>query len=86
MLAEREITAVLMRYCRALDRMDRQLAATIWHADGTADYRGIFHGLGSEFIDWVWQVHASGQAADPAAITDARHADRTDPSYALFAG
>ena len=48
------------RYCRA-PRPDRppDRPRRFWHADGTADYRGIFHGLGSEFIDSVWQVHAS---------------------------
>ena len=32
----------------------RELAATLWHADGTTDFgSGVFQGLGSEFIDWA---------------------------------
>jgi SnoaL-like domain len=56
--AKQAITEVIYRYCRALDRMDRELAATLWHTDGTTDFgSGVFQGLGSEFIDWVWKMH-----------------------------
>ncbi len=54
--AKQAITEVIYRYCRALDRMDRVLAETVWHPDGTADY-GHFQGTGAEFIDMVWAAH-----------------------------
>jgi hypothetical protein len=57
-VARSEIHAVLMRYCRALDRMDRELASTVWHPNGTADYGGYFEGTGEAFLDWVWEGHA----------------------------
>lgn len=58
-LADREaIRDVLYRYCRGLDRMDRALADTVWHAEGTADYDGIYEGTGAGFLDWVWDAHA----------------------------
>lgn len=54
--AKQTITEVIYRYCRALDRMDRDLADTIWHPDGTADY-GSFQGTGAQFLDYVWAQH-----------------------------
>jgi hypothetical protein len=58
--AKQSITEVIYRYCRALDRMDRDLALTIWHADGTADYGPtMYQGTGAGFVDWVWPAHES---------------------------
>ncbi len=60
LLAKQAITEVIYRYCRALDRMDRPLADTIWHPDGTADYGPtMFQGTGAGFLDWVWPAHTS---------------------------
>jgi len=58
LLAKQAITEVIYRYCRALDRMDRELAASVWHPDGTADYGPtMYQGTGAGFIDWVWAAH-----------------------------
>ena len=59
LLAKQEITEVLYRYCRGLDRMDRAMADTVWHEGGTGDYGEIFNGTGQGFLDWVWPVHAA---------------------------
>ncbi len=32
------ITEVLYRYCRAMDRIDREATLAIWHPDGTCNY------------------------------------------------
>ena len=56
--AKQEIYEVLCRYCRALDRMDRDMARAVWHADGTALYHDLYEGSGRGFVDWVWQAHA----------------------------
>jgi hypothetical protein len=57
-LADKQaITEVLYRYCRGLDRMDRAVARSVWHAAGIADYSPLFSGTADEFIDWVWQAH-----------------------------
>ena len=50
--AKQAITEVIYKYCRGLDRMDRELADTVWHPDGTADY-GNFQGTGAQFLDYV---------------------------------
>ncbi|MER5787305.1 nuclear transport factor 2 family protein [Streptomyces sp. NPDC001980] len=56
--AKQEITEVLYRYCRGLDRMDRALADTVWHPDGTADYGPSYRGSAAGFLDFVWPYHA----------------------------
>src|SRR4051812_30932505 len=38
LLAKKAITEGLYRYCRAFDRMDLEMARTVWHADGTCNY------------------------------------------------
>jgi hypothetical protein len=57
--AKQAITEVLYHYCRGLDRMDRAMALSVWHADGTADYGEIYSGTGHGFVDWVWLAHAA---------------------------
>ncbi len=59
LLAKQAIRDVLSRYCRGLDRMDKEMAYAVWHPDGTAFYDGIFEGTGHGFIDWVWEAHAA---------------------------
>jgi len=54
-----EIRDVLSRYCRGLDRMDKEMAYGVWHPGATAFYDGIYEGTGRGFIDWVWQAHAA---------------------------
>jgi hypothetical protein len=57
LLAEQAITEVLYRYCHAVDRMDPDLGAMIWHEEGRAHYEGIFDGTGAEFIEFVFEQH-----------------------------
>jgi hypothetical protein len=52
------IRDVLSGYCRGLDRMDKEMATSVWWEGGTAFYDGMFEGTGHGFIDWVWQSHA----------------------------
>ena len=59
LLDKQAIIEVIYTYCRALDRMDRDLASTLWHDDGTADWGPMFQGSGKGFIDWVWEQHAA---------------------------
>jgi hypothetical protein len=59
LVAKQAITEAIYTYCRALDRMDWDLAHTVWHPDGTADYGpNMFQGTGPGFIEWVWAQHA----------------------------
>ncbi|MHA7837063.1 MAG: nuclear transport factor 2 family protein [bacterium] len=59
LLDRQAIRDVLSRYCRGLDRMDKEMAYAVWHPDATACYDGIYEGSGHGFVDWVWEAHAS---------------------------
>ena len=58
LLTQQAIRDVLSRYCRGLDRMDKEMVNAVWHPEGTAFYDGIFEGTGHCFVDWVWEAHA----------------------------
>ena len=51
------IRDVLSRYCRGLDRMDRQMACSVFADGAFALYHDMYEGTGHGFIDWVWDVH-----------------------------
>jgi hypothetical protein len=59
LIAKQEITEVLYRYCRGMDRMDRELTSSAWHPDGTAQNGDRFFGTGEEYIDRVWPAHGA---------------------------
>ena len=62
LLDKQAITEQLYHYCRGVDRMDTALTRACWHADGTADYIGMFQGTADGLLDWMWKVHAGMQA------------------------
>ncbi|RYG91060.1 MAG: hypothetical protein EON58_18980, partial [Alphaproteobacteria bacterium] len=47
-----EIQNVLGRYCRGIDRLDRELLRTVYHPDANDDH-GVFNGNAYDFIDMV---------------------------------
>ena len=54
-----EITQLVYRYCRAMDRIDHELGYSIWHEGATADYgEGLYQGSGTGFIDCLEQFNA----------------------------
>ena len=48
----------LMRYSRGVDRLDRELLLSVYHADGIDDH-GMFVGGREEFADWVIDMHST---------------------------
>lgn len=58
-LADRaEITDLIHRYCRAVDRLDVPLGRSIWHDDATADYGAdVYQGAGPDVIDHICAQH-----------------------------
>ncbi len=53
-LADRQaISDLVLTYCRGIDRLDRDLVASCFHADAT-DTHGSFRGTIAEFIDWAF--------------------------------
>jgi SnoaL-like domain len=57
LIAINDIGEVLKRYCRSMDRIDKELGYSVWHEHGTADYGEYFRGSGRGFIDWVSDMH-----------------------------
>lgn len=53
-----EITDALARYCRSMDRMDDELALSLWHPGGTVQYDpGLFTGTATDFVRWLRPIH-----------------------------
>src|SRR5580692_6010122 len=57
LLAKQEITEVIYSYCRAVDRLDYELASTLWHPDGTTIYEGALDCTGAEFVADMKKTH-----------------------------
>ena len=49
---KQSIREVLTRYCRAVDRMDRDLLISVYHPDAVDDH-GFFVGAREDFWAWV---------------------------------
>ncbi len=58
LLDHRAITDVVLRYCRGVDRMDRELVRSCFHADA-ADDHGSFSGDRDGFIEWAFGLLAT---------------------------
>jgi hypothetical protein len=53
-----QITDLIYRYCRSVDRLDVPLGHSIWHEDATADYGEAFYrGPGRGVIDLICENH-----------------------------
>jgi hypothetical protein len=61
-VAKQSVAEGLYRYCRSLDRMDRELYATVFEPGAALDYGEHFVGTAEQFCDWVWIAHAGMQA------------------------
>jgi len=57
--AKQAITEVIHRYCRSMDRMDKDIGKSCWHPGGTCDYAPLYQGPFEGFIEWLWPVHAA---------------------------
>jgi len=77
---ERAIRATVLRYCRGIDRMDRELVRSCYHADAT-DSHGSFDGGVEAFLEWVWHLlerysmtmhYVANQLVEPFAAGRAR--------------
>lgn len=53
-MAQQEISDVIYRYCRGIDRLDWDLVRSCYHADGTDDH-GDFRGSVDEFLAYIQQ-------------------------------
>jgi len=53
LIAKQQITEVIYRYCRGVDRLDRELVRECYWPDAT-DEHGSFTGLRDDYIAWVF--------------------------------
>lgn len=56
LLARNAIYNAIMRYCRGVDRLDRDLIRSVCHPDAN-DNHGSYNGPVQGFIDWVFENH-----------------------------
>ena len=55
-LARQQIHDAVMRYARGVDRLDRDLILSSYHADAIDDH-GAFRGSADELADWILERH-----------------------------
>lgn len=60
LIDRQEILDCLTRYCRGVDRLDRDILLSAYHPDATDDH-GIFVGSPVQFADWVFNMHGTQQ-------------------------
>jgi len=56
-MAQQEITAIIYRLARGLDRRDKALLASCFH-EGATDDHGLFVGSAPDFCEWVTTTEA----------------------------
>lgn len=60
-LADRQqILDCIHRYCRGVDRLDRELVLSVYHPDAIDDH-GVFVGPRDAFVDWAFAYHREHQ-------------------------
>lgn len=67
LLVRQEITDCLLRYCRGVDRQDRELLLSAYHSDAIDDHGRVVLGR-EEFADWVFAMHRDNHVAHSHAI------------------
>ena len=83
MLDKQEIHEVMMRYCRAVDRMDEQLLRSVYHSDAT-DNHGLFNGKASDFVPWCIRQLSEAYTATQHFIGNELIEVHGDRAYAEF--
>jgi len=69
LLDKEAITDCLHRYCRGIDRMDRALMLSAYHADAFDDH-GVSEGDPETFVDWARGFHLGAQRVHQHAISN----------------
>jgi hypothetical protein len=69
LLDRQEILDCVHRYCRGVDRFDREMVLSVYHADAIDDH-GAFVGGPAQFVDWAFGYHAEHQRATHHVVTN----------------
>jgi hypothetical protein len=82
-----EIYDCIMRYCRGIDRLDRDMLLSAYHPDGIDDH-GTFVGPVEKFADYVFDLHTTHQHRTQHIIANHRcelnGAEAHTESYFIF--
>jgi hypothetical protein len=70
-----EILDCIHRYCRAIDRFDRELLISVYHPDAIDDH-GLFVGGPKEFADWAIGLFSGLNKEGPSSVHFGRYIDR----------
>ena len=89
LLDRQDILDCVHRYCRAVDRFDREMLLSVYHPDAIDDH-GYFVGGREAFADWAFGYHSLYQDATHHVVTnhtcdldgDTAHAE----TYWMFSG
>ncbi|WP_417618433.1 nuclear transport factor 2 family protein [Parasphingorhabdus sp.] len=86
LLDKQAISEVIWRYCRGMDRMDKELTLSCWHPGGTDDHAPLFKGTAAGFVEWLWPIHAAMAATRHLVsnITVELNGDRAATECAWF--
>lgn len=58
MLDRQAIAETIQRYCRAVDRLDKPLALSVFHPGAEADFSPVYQGDAQGAVDFVFASHA----------------------------
>ena len=59
LIAKESIRDVIYKYCRAMDRIDREMGYSVFSPKCQVDYGIWFKGTAYGFVDWVSDFHSS---------------------------
>src|SRR4051812_9487880 len=62
LLDRQAILDCVHRYCRGVDRFDREMVLSVYHPDAI-DHHGVFVGHPEAFVDWAFAYHKQYQEA-----------------------
>ena len=69
LIDRQDILDCLMRYSRGVDRFDVDMIRSVYHPDATDDH-GAFVGNPEQFIEWVVDLHGTGQISTQHQLTN----------------
>ena len=69
--ARAETNDVLVKYCRSVDRCDREIILSVFHEDAVDDM-GSFRGTREEFADRVIKLHTEQYVMTAHYVTNTR--------------
>lgn len=69
LLDRQDILDVIVRYCRGVDRLDREMVLSAYHPDAVDDHT-MFVGSPDEFWTWVSKMHGENHSATQHLIAN----------------